>query len=244
MSERDLQIDVVPTAPKQRNPGFAGVTGDFDLTEAEVRGSDYVGQRPKDGGHASVAGTLPYQVADRDPGAPLFDGPYAERFEKILSRYEDRQAALLPTLAMAQEIRGYLGAATLDEVAERLGLAPAYVRGVATFYTMYNLAPVGKYLIQVCTNISCNLCGGDKVLESFLEHTGTDMGEFSPGTGSTRSWRSSASARAAFPRWCRSTSGFSRTFGRKTCRRSLQDCNDAWSMLKGDGTAVPAPVRH
>jgi NADH:ubiquinone oxidoreductase subunit E len=44
---------------------------------------------------------------------------------------------------------------------------------------MYNLAPVGKYLIQVCTNISCNLCGGDRVLEAFLEHTGTDMGEIS-----------------------------------------------------------------
>jgi NADH:ubiquinone oxidoreductase subunit E len=44
---------------------------------------------------------------------------------------------------------------------------------------MYNLGPVGKYLIQVCTNISCNLCGGDAVLEAFLEHTGTEMGEIS-----------------------------------------------------------------
>jgi NADH:ubiquinone oxidoreductase subunit E len=51
------------------------------------------------------------------------------------------------------------------------------VRGVATFYTMYNLQPLGRYLIQVCTNISCNLCGGDAVLEAFLEHTGTEMGE-------------------------------------------------------------------
>jgi NADH:ubiquinone oxidoreductase subunit E len=161
------------------NPGFAGITGDFELTEAQIRGSDYVGVRPKHGGHASVAGTLPYQVADREPEAPLFDGAYAERFEKILSRYEDRQAALLPTLAMAQEIRGHLSPATLDEVSAKLELAPAYVRGVATFYTMYNLAPVGKYLIQVCTNISCNLCGGDEVLRAFLEHTGTDMGEIS-----------------------------------------------------------------
>jgi NADH-quinone oxidoreductase E subunit len=164
---------------ERNNPGFAGITGEFDLTEAQIRGTDYVGVRPKHGGHASVAGTLPFQVADRDPEAALFAGEYADRFEKILSRYEDQQAALLPTLAMAQEIRGHLSPATLDEVAERLGLAPAYVRGVATFYTMYNLAPVGKYLIQVCTNISCNLCGGDRVLEAFLEHTGTDMGEIS-----------------------------------------------------------------
>jgi NADH:ubiquinone oxidoreductase subunit E len=189
MSSREPEIEITPTAKsttaepasrgRARNPGFAGITGDFDLTEADIRGSAYVGIRPKDGGHAAVAGTLPYQVAERDPQAPIFQGPYAERLEKILSRYEDRQAALLPALAMAQEIRGHLGPEALDEVAAKLGLAPAYVRGVATFYTMYNLAPVGKYLIQVCTNISCNLCGGDKVLEAFLEHTGTDMGMIS-----------------------------------------------------------------
>lgn len=164
----------------QRNPGFAGITGEFPhLTEAQIRGTDYVGKRPLDGGHAAVAGTLPYQIAERAPEAPLFEGPYAERLEKILSRYPDRQAALLPALHMAQEIRGYLSPDTMDEVAEKLLLPPAYVRGVATFYTMYNLQPLGRYLIQVCTNISCNLCGGDAVLEAFLEATGTEMGEVS-----------------------------------------------------------------
>lgn len=164
----------------KQNPGFAGDTGEFPgLTEDDVRGLTFVGIRPRDGGHASVAGTLPYQIAPREPEAPLFDGPYGERLEKVLSRYPDTQAALLPTLHMAQEIRGHLSPATLDEVAEKLLLPPAYVRGVATFYTMYNLAPVGKYLIQVCTNISCNLCGGDAVLEAFLEATGTEVGETS-----------------------------------------------------------------
>jgi NADH-quinone oxidoreductase E subunit len=161
------------------NPGFAGITGEFELTEAQIRGSDYVGVRPKDGGHPSVAGTMPYQIAERDPEAPLFDGPYGARLEKILTRYPDRQATLLPALHLAQEIRGHLAPNTLDEVAERLELPPAYVRGVATFYTMYNLAPVGKYLIQVCTNISCNLCGGEEVLQAFLEETGTEPGEVS-----------------------------------------------------------------
>ena len=162
------------------NPGFAGDTGEFtQLTEDDVRALTYIGTRPKDGGHASVAGTLPYQVADKDPEAPIFVGPYEERLEKVLSRYPDRQAALLPALHMAQEIRGFLSPATLDEVAEKLHLSPAYVRGVATFYTMYNLGPVGKYLIQVCTNISCNLCGGDAVLEAFLQHTGAELGETS-----------------------------------------------------------------
>ena len=165
---------------RPRNPGFAGETGEFaHLTEADIRGTSYVGQRPVDGGHASVAGTLPYQIASRDPHAPIFVGPYEERLEKILSRYPDRQAALLPALHMAQEIRGHISPETMDEVAERLLLPPAYVRGVATFYTMYNLQPIGKYLIQVCTNISCNLCGGEDVMEAFLEHTGTDAGEVS-----------------------------------------------------------------
>ena len=164
----------------KQNPGFAGDTGEFArLSEDDVRGISYVGARPKHGGHASVAGTLPYQVADRSGEAPIFVGEYAERLEKILSRYPDRQNALLPALHMAHEIRGHLSPATMGEVAERLELSPAYVRGVASFYTMYNLGPVGKYLIQVCTNISCNLCGGDAVMESFLKHTGTEAGETS-----------------------------------------------------------------
>lgn len=161
------------------NPGFAGITGEFTLTEAEIRGTDYVGERPLHGGHASVAGTLPYQIAERRPDAPLFEGPYAERLEKVLSRYPDPQAALLPALHIAQEIRGHISPDSMDEVAERLGLPPAYVRGVTTFYTMYNLQPLGRYLIQVCTNISCNLCGGEDVLEAFLEATGTEVGEVS-----------------------------------------------------------------
>lgn len=164
----------------RQNPGFAGDTGEFgQLTEADVRGTAFVGIRPKDGGHPSVAGTLPYQVGANSGEAPIFVGEYEERLQKILSRYPDRQNALLPALHMAHEIRGYLSPETMDEVAERLELAPAYVRGVASFYTMYNLGPVGKYLIQVCTNISCNLCGGDAVFESFLKHTGTEAGETS-----------------------------------------------------------------
>lgn len=174
--------DSPPTSwpPVRQNPGFAGDTGEFGaLTEDAVRGASYVGPRPVDGGHASVAGTLPYQVASRDPQARVFTGEYEERLQKVLGRYPDRQNALLPALHIAHEVRGFLSPETMDEVAARLELAPAYVRGVASFYTMYNLGPVGKYLIQVCTNISCNLCGGDAVFESFLKHTGTEAGETS-----------------------------------------------------------------
>lgn len=176
---REMEVkDRTDKAP--RNPGWAGETGDFPhLTESDVRGLEYVGLRPLDGGHPGASSSLPFHRAEKNPEAPLFEGPYKERLEKILSRYPERRAALLPTLAMAQEIRGYLSAETMEEVAQALGLAPAYVRGVATFYTMYNKTPVGTYLIQVCTNVCCNICGGDEVLEEFLKHTDTEAGEIS-----------------------------------------------------------------
>jgi NADH-quinone oxidoreductase E subunit len=162
-----------------RNSGWAGNTGEFELSEAQVRGDDFVGQRPKHGGHASGAGAMPYMLADKEPGAPLFEGAYKERFEKILTRYPNKRAALLPALSLAQEIRGHVSSESMDRVAELLDLSPAYVRGVATFYTMYNKAPVGRYLVQVCTNISCNLCGADEVLATFLRYTDTELGETS-----------------------------------------------------------------
>jgi NADH-quinone oxidoreductase E subunit len=163
-----------------RNPGWAGETGAFGgLSEGDVRGTAYVGRRPLEGGAPGAAPSYPYQLAERDPDAPLFEGPYRERLGKILSRYPDARAALLPVLNMAQEVRGHVSPETMDEVAELLGLAPAEVRGVATFYTMYNRRPVGRYLIQVCTNVSCNLCGADDVAARFLTETGTAPGEIS-----------------------------------------------------------------
>ena len=162
-----------------KNPGWAGNTGDFDLSEEEVRGDDFVGDRPPHGGHASGAGTMPFMLAETNPDAPLFEGAYRERFEKILTRYPTKQAALLPALALAQELRGYVSPASMDRVAELLELSPAYVRGVATFYTMYNKRPVGRHLVQVCTNISCNLAGADEVVGAFLKYTDTELGETS-----------------------------------------------------------------
>ncbi len=162
-----------------RNPGWAGNTGEFDLTEEEVRGDDFVGERPKHGGHASGAPAMPFMLAEKHPDQVLFDGAYQERFEKILTRYPTKRAALLPTLGLAQEIRGHVSPASMDRVADLLDLAPAYVRGVATFYTMYNKRPVGRHLVQVCTNISCNLCGAEEVLETFLRYTDTELGETS-----------------------------------------------------------------
>jgi len=160
------------------NPGWAGETGEFaHLTEADVRGSAYVGERPLEGGHPGGVCAYPYQLARRSPDAPLFEGPYAQRLDKILGRYPNRQGALLPVLNLAQEVRGHLDADAMARVADVLELAPSYVRGVATFYTMYNKRPVGRYLIQVCTNVACNLCGADDVVAAFLDELGVESGD-------------------------------------------------------------------
>lgn len=166
--------------PLTANPGWAGETGEFStLSEEDVRGTGYVGRRPPEGGDAAGACSYPYQLARKSPEAPLFVGPYAERLAKIQSRYPDRRGALLPVLNLAEEVRGHVSGDTMERVAEILDLPPAVVRGVASFYTMYNTRPVGRYLIQVCTNVACNLCGADDVAEAFLEHTGTGPGETS-----------------------------------------------------------------
>ena len=162
-----------------RNPGWAGNTGEFDLSEEQVRGEDFVGARPIEGGHAAGASSYAYMLADKDPDAALFEGSYQARFEKILSRYPDKRAALLPVLNLAQEVRGHISPETMERVGSLLELPDAYVRGVATFYTMYNKAPVGRFLVQVCTNISCNLCGADEVMAAFLRETDTEPGETS-----------------------------------------------------------------
>lgn len=136
--------------------------------------------------HPAVAGAQPYMLAERQgensapEEAPLFeDEAGRERVEKVLSRYPTKRAALLPLLNYAQERNGWISRPAMKEIARELGLTPAYVHSVATFYTMYHQRPVGKYLIQVCTNISCALCGADRVLEAFLEETGTRPGETS-----------------------------------------------------------------
>ncbi len=165
--------------PPFRNPGWAGNTGEFKLSEEEVRGEDFVGARPVEGGHPAGAASYPYLLADKVPDGRLFEGSFKARYDKILTRYPNRRAALLPVLNLAQEVRGHISPETMDEVAALLELSDAYVRGVTTFYTMYNKAPVGRFLIQVCTNISCNLCGADEVMARFLEETGTETGEIS-----------------------------------------------------------------
>jgi NADH:ubiquinone oxidoreductase subunit E len=162
------------------NPGWAGELGEFaHLKEEDVRGSTYFGGRPTEGVDAGGINAYPYQLERHDPAAPLFVGPYRDRLTRIIKRYPDKQGALIPALNLAHEIHGLLTPEDMDIVAGELGLSPAYVRGVATFYTMYNRRPVGRFFIQVCTNVSCNLCGADDVVAAFCAATQTETGQVS-----------------------------------------------------------------
>ena len=78
-----------------------------------------------------------------------------KRFEYILTRYPNKEAALLPTLHLVQELWGYISPEAVHYVGELLDLSPATVFGVVSFYDMYDQQPVGKYRLRVCTNLSC-----------------------------------------------------------------------------------------
>ena len=112
---------------------------------------------------------------------PVFTGRVKAELDTILARYPTRQAALLPALWIAQRERGWISDRTMTEVGEVLGLTPAYVKGVVTFYTMYHQHPVGKNFVQVCTTSPCNLCGAEAVVQALLKQTGAaELGATSP----------------------------------------------------------------
>ena len=110
--------------------------------------------------------------AGPDAYEPVFSGAVLEQLGEILARYPTKQAALLPALWIVQRARGWISDRNMAEGAEVLGLTPAYVKGVVTFYTMYHQHPVGKHFVQVCTTSPCNICGAEAVAKAFLEATG------------------------------------------------------------------------
>jgi len=112
---------------------------------------------------------------------PVFAGKVREELDVILGRYPTKQAALLPALWVVQRERGWISDRNMTEVGEVLGVTPAYVKGVVTFYTMYHQHPVGRNFVQVCTTSPCNICGAEGVVKAFLEQTGAkDAGATSP----------------------------------------------------------------
>jgi NADH-quinone oxidoreductase E subunit len=99
------------------------------------------------------------------------------RIEGILARYPSREAAILPTLHLAQREFGFLSDEAIRYVADLLGFTPAYIEGVATFYTMFDRKPVGKYHLQICRNLSCSLMGAEHLIEHVSRKIGVKPGE-------------------------------------------------------------------
>lgn len=100
--------------------------------------------------------------------------------QQLKTRYPHPNSALLPALALAQKEHGWLSPEVLEEVAEVMGLSPAQVGSVASFYTMFNRRPVGKYLVQVCTNVACSLLGAEHIVEHLKRQLGIHVGETTP----------------------------------------------------------------
>ena len=118
---------------------------------------------------------------DHGPYEPVFVGAIRARLEQLFSKYPTKQACLLPALWMVQEARGWISEPAIGEVADVLGLTPAYVKGVVTFYTMYHTHPVGRHFIQVCTTSPCNICGAEDVVRALLQASGCgELGATSP----------------------------------------------------------------
>jgi len=104
------------------------------------------------------------------------------KIEHWLAKYpqEQRRSAVLPALNIVQEEHdGWLSTELMDAVAEYLGMPPIAVYEVATFYSMYDLEPVGRHKIAVCNNISCMLCGGDAIIAHIENKLGIKIGETS-----------------------------------------------------------------
>ncbi len=96
-----------------------------------------------------------------------------------LAKYpaDQRRSAIMSALRIAQVEKGYLAPETIEFVAEYIGIAPVAAYEVATFYNMYDLQPVGKYKLTVCTNLPCALRGGVDAGEYLKEKLGIDYGE-------------------------------------------------------------------
>jgi NADH-quinone oxidoreductase subunit E len=102
----------------------------------------------------------------------VFSPQLAARFDALVAKYPVKRSALVPMLLYAQDEIGYLSDTVIGEVAARIGITELDVRNVASYYSMLRFKPVGKYNVQVCTNISCMLRGAYDLFERFRDELG------------------------------------------------------------------------
>ncbi len=109
--------------------------------------------------------------------SPEFREETKKKIKEVVARYPRKEAAILPVLHITQKEFGYISAKEEKLVAQVLGIEPIRVRELVTFYTMLNQEPLGKYHIQVCSNLSCSLLGADKLIDYLKEKLGVEPGE-------------------------------------------------------------------
>lgn len=100
-----------------------------------------------------------------------------KRFDELVRRYPERRSALIPMLHDVQAEVGFLSPEAIEWVARYLGLSPADVMSVASFYDMLHLEPVGKHVIYVCHNLTCSLVGAERLIRHLETRLGIRMGE-------------------------------------------------------------------
>ncbi|POR34675.1 Uncharacterized protein TPAR_05131 [Tolypocladium paradoxum] len=121
-------------------------------------------------------------TADNNPDLPFkFNAQNETLIAEILKRYppQYKKAAVMPLLDLGQRQHGFTSISVMNEVARLLEMPPMRVYEVASFYTMYNRNPVGKFFVQACTTTPCQLggCGSDSIVEAISSHLGIKQGE-------------------------------------------------------------------
>jgi NADH:ubiquinone oxidoreductase subunit E len=109
-----------------------------------------------------------------------------DEIQKVRAIYPNPRSAIIPALRLAQEAHGgWLPEGAFREVADALDVTPAYCLSIASFYDMFHTEPVGRHLIEICTNVSCALSGAQGVVEAFERELGIHVGETSEDGGVT-----------------------------------------------------------
>ncbi|MBC7387300.1 MAG: NAD(P)H-dependent oxidoreductase subunit E [Cryobacterium sp.] len=112
--------------------------------------------------------------------AKILSEKFYTAMKRLEPRYPTKVALLLPALHAAQDELTWLPPEAMQEIGEYIGIHPAQVKEVASFYTMYNLKPVGKYHLKVCTNVACCLRGAYDVVEHCEKKLGIKVGQTTP----------------------------------------------------------------
>jgi NADH-quinone oxidoreductase subunit E len=103
----------------------------------------------------------------------------SQQIQTLTGKYPRKRSALIPALQLAQKEAGYLSSEMVQEIAKLFDLSPNEVNEVVGFYTMFYKKPMGKYVIQVCTNISCMLCNAEEIAAHLVRRLGIKFGETS-----------------------------------------------------------------